>query len=180
MVNRDEENRRRLNNLYKESHKWLMACSYNITKDKNIAQELVSDLYLYLADRVNPSIWWGENSFNLMYLHSFLKTRWINKIKSNNRLTTISSHYDVIEEEYDMEFDQKLERAYNEVIEELKRLERTEDWVASKLFQIYAFTDGMTLEKLANEIKISKSTSFIKVKTAKKLIRKKVDNPFKN
>jgi predicted polyphosphate/ATP-dependent NAD kinase len=86
----------------------------------------------------------------------------------------------VIEEEYDMEFDQKLERAYNEVIEELKRLERTEDWVASKLFQIYAFTDGMTLEKLANEIKISKSTSFIKVKTAKKLIRKKVDNPFKN
>ena len=114
-----------------------------------------------------------------MYCHSFLKTRWINKIKSNNRLTTISPHYDTIEEEYDIEFDQKLETAYNEVIEELKRLERTEDWVASKLFQIYAFTDGMTLEKLASEIKISKSTSFLKVKTAKKLLRKVVDNPFK-
>ena len=179
MLNSDDENRRRLENLCKESHSWLMAVGYNTTKDKNMAEELVSDLYLYLAERVNPAIWWGANSFNLMYCHSFIKTRHINKIKSNNRLTTISPYYDVIEDEYDIEFDQKLENAYNEVIEELKNMEKTKMWPASKLFQIYSFTEGMTLEKLSSEIHISKSTSFLNVKKCKKHLKETIRNPFK-
>lgn len=179
MLNSDDENRRRLDNLYKQSHGWLMAVGRNTTKDKEMAEELVSDLYLYLAERVNPSLWWGADSFNLMYCHSFIKTRHINKIKSNNRLTTISPYYDVIEEPYDVEFDSGLEAAYNGVIEELKNMERTKLWPASKLYQMYVFTEGMTLEKLSNEIHISKSTSFLNVKKAKKHLRETVKNPFR-
>lgn len=178
MLNSDDENRRRLENLCKESHSWLIACARNITKDRDMSEELVSDLYLYLAERVNPALWWGDNSFNLMYCHSFIRTRHINKIKSNNRLTTISPYYDVIEEPYDEEFDKRLENAYNEVIEELKNMEKTKLWPASKLFQIYSFTDGMTLEKLSSEIKISKSTSFLNVKKCKKHLKETIRNPF--
>ena len=178
MLNSDDENRRRLNNLYKESHNWLMAASYNVTKDKNMAEELISDLYLYLAERVNPSIWWGENSFNLLYCHQFIKTRHINKIKAGKRMSTISPHYDVIEEEYYVEFDNKLENAYNEVIQELKDMEKTKLWPASKLYQMYVFTEGMTLEKLSSEIKISKSTSFLQVRKCKKHLRETIQNPF--
>jgi len=173
-----EENRMRLDTLCRKSHGWLTAASYNITKDRNSADELVSELYQYLAERVNPAIWWGENTFNLLYCHQFLKTRWINKIKSNNRLTTISPYYDKIEDEYDTEFDQRLETAYDEVIEELKRLEQTPDWVCSKIFQMYAFDDEMTLERLSNEISISKSTTFLTVKKAKRLLKKAVESPF--
>jgi DNA-directed RNA polymerase specialized sigma24 family protein len=179
MLNSGEENNRRLKNLYTESHSWLMAAAYNITKDKNMAEELISDLYLYLAEKVNPSIWWGDNSMNLMYCHSFIKTRYINKIKAGKRMSTISPHYDVVEDEYDVEFDKDLENAYNGVIEELKAMERTKLWPASKLYQMYVFTEGMTLEKLSNEIHISKSTSFLQVRKCKKHLRETIANPFK-
>jgi len=78
MLNKDDENRRRLENLYKESHSWLMAVAFNTSKDRDIANELVSELYLYLAEKINPSLWWGDNSMNLMYCHAFIKTRYIN------------------------------------------------------------------------------------------------------
>ena len=180
MLNSGDENIRRLENLYKESHKWLMAVAYNTSKNKEISEELVSDLYLYLAERVNPNLWWGNDSFNLMYCHSFIKTRFINKVKVLNRMCTISPHYDTIEEEYDVEFDKRLETAYDGVIEELKAMERTKLWPASKLYQMYIFTEGMTLDKLSNEIHISKSTSFLNVKKAKKHLRETIQNPFKN
>ena len=179
-MNKEDENRIRLKNLYNESHKWLMSVSYNTTKDRTQAEELVSDVYLYLAEKVNTKLWWGETSFNLMYLRAFIKTRWINKIKVQKRMSTISPHYDTIEEEYDVEFDVRLETAYNGVIEELKAMERTKLWPASKLYQMYVFTEGMTLDKLSNEIHISKSTSFLNVKKAKKHLRETIQNPFKD
>jgi len=179
MLNNEEENIRRLENLYKQSHSWLMAVAKNTTKDREVAEELVSDLYLYLAERINPSIWWGNDSFNLMYCHSFIKTRFINKIKASNRLVTISPHYDVIEEVYDTDFDASLETAYNEIINELKTMERTKLWPASKLYQMYVFNEEMTLDKISREVKISKSTAFLQVKKAKKHLKETIKNPFK-
>jgi DNA-directed RNA polymerase specialized sigma24 family protein len=179
MLNKDDENKRRLENLYKESHGWLMAVAFNTSKDRDIANELVSELYLYLAEKVNPSIWWGVNSMNLMYCHAFIKTRFLNKIKVLQRLTTISPYYDTIDEEYDIEFDEKLDIAYNQTIEELKAMERTKNWPASKLYQMYAFNDEMTLDKLSREVKISKSTAFLQIKKAKKHLKETINNPFK-
>jgi len=179
-VNKEDENRIRLKNLYNESHKWLMSVSYNTTKDRTQAEELVSDVYLYLAERVNPKLWWGETSFNLMYLRAFIKTRWLNKIKVQKRMSTISPHYDTIEEEYDVEFDKNLEIAYNQTMEELKGMERTSKWPSSKLYQLYALDDKMTLERLASEINLSKSTVFLQVKKCKKHLKDTIQNPFNN
>ena len=77
------ENNRRLDTLYRESHNWLCAVAFNFCKDKEVADELVGTLYLYLAEKCNPSLWY-LNSFNLMYAHSFLKSRFLNKIKADN------------------------------------------------------------------------------------------------
>jgi DNA-directed RNA polymerase specialized sigma24 family protein len=178
-VNKEEENNIRLSNLYKQSHKWLLSVAYNTTKDKTQAEELVSDVYLYLAERINPKLWWGVDSFNLMYLRAFIQTRWLNKIKVQKRLTSISPHYDTIEEEYDVEFDKSLDIAFNQVIEELKDMERTSKWPSSKLYQLYALNDEMTLEKLSSEIKLSKSTVFLQVKKCKKHLKDTIQNPFK-
>ena len=93
------ENNRRLELLYKQSHNWLIAVAYNLSKDKEVADELVGELYLYLAEKCNPALWY-LNSFNLMYAHSFLKSRFLNKIKSDKRKTEFTSDNDDVIEEY--------------------------------------------------------------------------------
>jgi len=72
------ENNRRLETLYKQSHSWLIAVAFNLSKDKEVAEELVGELYLYLAEKCNPSLWY-LNSFNLMYAHAFIRSRFFNK-----------------------------------------------------------------------------------------------------
>jgi hypothetical protein len=173
------ENNRRLEVLYNQSHKWLSAVSFNLAKDKEVAEDLVGELYVYLGERVNPSIWWGD-SFNLMYCHSFIKSRFLNRIKVQKRNTPLVESYDGIEEEYDTDWDNKLETAYDNVVAELKAMEFTKQWASSKLYQMYAFNDKMTLEKLASEIKISKSTAFLNCKKAKKHLKETIQNPFKD
>jgi DNA-directed RNA polymerase specialized sigma24 family protein len=174
-----QENNRRLEILHKQSHSWLVAVAFNLSKDKETAEELVCELYLYLAERCNPSIWY-LTSFNLMYCHSFIRSRFFNKIKSDKRKTELSSDYDEAEVEYDIDTDEKLEETYNAVVGELKNMERTRAWASSKLYQLYAFDKDMTLERLASEIGISKSTAFLQTKKAKVHLRSVIKNPFRS
>jgi DNA-directed RNA polymerase specialized sigma24 family protein len=172
-----KENNLRLEILYREKNDWLMSCAYNITKNRDIAEELVAELYLYVAERGNPSIWWG-NSFNLMYLHSFLKTRFINMVKQINKFDSISDTFDIQDEEYNKEFDIKIQNTYNAIVEDIENLKRTKMWSSAKLAEMYFFSD-LTLEGLAEEIGISKSTSFLNVRKIKTHIRKNHQNPFR-
>jgi DNA-directed RNA polymerase specialized sigma24 family protein len=181
-VNSKEENNKRLETLYKESHNWLVAATYNITKDKEVANDLVGELYVYLGEKVRPNLWWGKNSFNVMYAYAFLKSRYLNKVKRDKK---IKYHGDTmvddrIDEEYDIDFDERLDKCYEDVIAELKNMEVTKHWASSKLYQMYAFDPEMTLEKLASEIKISKSTAFLNVRKTKTHLKEKIKNPFRN
>ena len=172
-----EETNKRLELLYKKHNSWLMACSFNTSKDRDIAEELVAELYLYLAERPNPSIWYND-TFNLMYLRSFIQTRFINRKKVDNRTGMISDEYDKEDIPYNEERDQLWERTHDMIVEELKRMEWTRQWAPSKLAQMYFFNEGMTLEKLASEIRISKSTAFLNVKKVKKHLKEVIPNPF--
>jgi DNA-directed RNA polymerase specialized sigma24 family protein len=174
-----KENTKRLELLYRQSHNWLIAVAFNLSKDKEVADELVGELYLYLGEKCNPSIWY-LNSFNLMYCHSFIKSRFLNRIKADKRKTELSADYDEVEVEYDIDNDQRLEDAYNAIVDELKAMERTKKWASSKLYQLYAFDKDMTLERLASEIGISKSTAFLQTKKAKIHLRTTIPNPFRS
>jgi DNA-directed RNA polymerase specialized sigma24 family protein len=176
-MNNQIENTKRLEVLYKKSHSWLSACAFNIAKDEDVANDLVAELYLYLAEKVNPSLWYLD-TFNLMYLYSFIKSRFLNRIKTQSRNLPLLDNWDKEEEVYDVEYDKQLEDTYNNVIEELKQMEKTKQWASSKLAQLYFFNEEMTLEKLASEIKISKSTAFLNVKKTKTHIKNTIDNPF--
>lgn len=174
------ENTKRLEVLYRESHQWLLAATFNIVKDKDTAEDLVGELYIYLGERVNPSLWWGK-SFNVMYCYAFVKSRFLNKIKRDKKISyQANTESDISDSEYDIESDERIDKAYNQVIDELKSMERTKLWPASKLAQLYFFDDKMTLEKLSAEIKICKSTSFTQIKRAKKHLREVVENPFRS
>lgn len=174
------ENNRRLDILYRTKNDWLMASSYNITKDREAAQELVAELYTYIAERGNPNIWWGRDEYNMMYLHAFLRTRWINQIKQNSKNVPLSDKWDEVDEEYNEELDTKIQRAYDDIVEEIQQLQKTKMWSSARLAELYFFTPDMTLDKLSKDIGISKSTSFLNIRKIKQHIRLTKENPFKN
>jgi DNA-directed RNA polymerase specialized sigma24 family protein len=177
--NIENENKERLDVLYKKHHKWLLAVAINITGNTDIANELIGDLYLYLLEKRNPALWY-EDSFNLMYLRSFLQSRYYNRLKSDKRLTEFGSKNDDVDDEYDVEYDQLLETTYDNLVEELKRLEGTKMWASSKLAQLYFYDSEMTLDKLAKQIKISKSTAFLNIRKIKQHLKGNLNNPFNN
>jgi DNA-directed RNA polymerase specialized sigma24 family protein len=171
------ENNKRLDVLFRNSHGWLSAVAFNLAKDKEVADELVGELYLYLAEKCNPALWYLD-SFNLMYAHAFLNSRFLNRIKAAKRNVPLSDSYDEVENEYDVDADEKVEDVYNKMVDELKRLERTKLWAPSKIYQMYAFDKEMTFEKLASELKLSKSTVYLNCKKIKKHLKDNLDNPF--
>ena len=171
------ENNKRLDVLFRNSHGWLSAVAFNLSKDKEVADELVGELYLYLAEKCNPALWY-LNSFNLMYCHAFLNSRFLNRIKAAKRNVQLSDSYDEVETEYNVDADEKIDDVYNKMVDELKRLERTRLWAPSKIYQMYAFDKEMTFEKLASELKLSKSTVYLNCKKIKKHLKDNLDNPF--
>lgn len=173
------ENNRRLDILFRQKNDWLMASSYNITKDRDAAEELVAELYTYIAERGNPNIWWGKDEYNMMYLHAFLKTRWINQIKQRDKNVQLPEKWDKVDEEYNAELDIKMQECYDDIVNEINELQRTKMWSSAKLAELYFFTPDMTLDKLSKNIGISKSTSFLNIRKIKQHIRLTKKNPFK-
>jgi RNA polymerase sigma factor (sigma-70 family) len=172
-----EETNRRLEHLYVSHSKWLESVSFKITKDKNQSEELIGELYLYLAERPNPNLWYAT-SFNLMYLRSFIHSRFINSKKRDNKMSSLSEYNDVPYEEYDEEGDDRFEQCWNMMMDELESLKKQKGWSSAKLFELYYFGDT-TLEKLSSEVGISLSTTFMNVKKTKEHLKKTLPNPFK-
>jgi hypothetical protein len=171
------ENNKRLEILHNEHMDWLLSIGYNITKNRELAKELIAELFLYLAEKGNPNLWYLK-SFNLMYCRSFIMSRFLNHIKSSNRLEGLPKDWDEIDTEYDFESDEKLETAYTDVQDELNRLQQTKMWASAKLAELYLYSDK-TLEGVSNDIGVSRSTSYLHVKKIKKHLRETIDSPFK-
>jgi RNA polymerase sigma factor (sigma-70 family) len=175
-----EEVNIRLTNLHNNHHKWLYACAYNQSKDTRVSEDLVQELYLYLATKRNPKLFYND-SFNLLYCHNFIRSRYINFIKRENKTSLISEtpseRIDKEDSVYDIEYDKKLHHAYDMIKEELERLSKTKMWSSSKLYELYAFSE-LTMEELSTEIGLSKSTVFLNIKKIKEHLKEVINNPF--
>ena len=171
---------RRLTNLYTESNTWLVREAKKITKNKEEAEDLVQELFEYLHLKQNPKLWWGDTSYNLFYCNKFLHSRFMNKTKKLNRVKLMGD-YTAWEEQdeiiYDEEKDLQIQRAHDQILSELKQLEKTKMWPQSKIFQLYWMSDD-TLDEVAKKIKISKSTTFLAVKKIRKYLEQVIDNPY--
>lgn len=174
------ENNKRLELLFRKHNTWLRQVCWNICKDEEMVNDLVSELYLYLAENGNENLYYSDGTFNLGYCNSFLKSRFINKVKVQNRHVEYEPDTDIEEEYYDEEYDSSLENAYDGIKKEFKRLQSTDKWASAKIAELYYFGKGTTIEKLAEEIGVSKSTIFLHIKSMKQHIRNEVTNPFKD
>jgi len=173
------ETNRRLEHLYISHSGWLKSVANNITKDKREGEELVAELYLYLAERPNSNLWYST-SFNLMYLRAFIHSRFINGKKRGSKTTQIrEGDNGIVYEEYDVESDERFETCWNEMIGELEVLKKEKNWHSALLFEHYYFNDDMTLQKLSDEIGISLSTTYMHTKRIKEHLKENLTNPFK-
>jgi RNA polymerase sigma factor (sigma-70 family) len=160
-----------------DSNHWLIKHASKITKSKEEGEDLVQELYEYLHKKCNPKIFWGT-AYNMFYCYRFLESRWINKTKKLNRVVYKEEMpEEVMEEEYDIDRDLELQTAHEEVMQELTKLKVTRMWPQAKIFELYWMSDK-TLDEVARDTKISKSTVFLSVKKVRKYLESTLDNPF--
>ena len=172
-----KEHQKRLEVLFLKHHNWLMQCAYNISKDMDIAEDLCGQLYIYLAEKVNPSLYYAD-SFNLMYARAFLSSRFLNKTKRDKKVIYCEEYdTDTEEEVYDIGQDTDMENAYDDVLTELNHLKQTKLWSSARIYELYSFGE-YTLDGLAQELNLSKSTIFLAVKKIKGHLKEKINNPF--
>lgn len=172
------ETNHRLEHLHLSHSSWLKSVSYNITKNRDDADELVQELYLYLAEKPNPSIYYST-SFNLMYCRAFLSSRWINWKKREGRNLPLFDFTDIVDTEYDVDGDNRFEGCWKQMMDELDKMKREKGWGAAYLFQMYMFSDD-SLEEVSKKIGVSLSTTFMNVKKTKLKLREKLKNPFRD
>jgi len=170
------ENNKRLEVLYKKHDKWLRQVSWNICKDKNMVDDLVAELYLYLAEKKNEKIYYLD-SFNLQYCRSFISSRFINRIKIENKFTNEVDD-NRLEDDYDTQFDRGIDDTLQQIKTFLKQKQKGPKWVSAKIAELYYFGDKKTIEGLADEIGVSKSTIFLHIKSVRNEIKDNFDNPF--
>jgi len=169
---------KRLEVLYNTKYKWLLNEAKKLTKNREESEDLVQELFEYLHIKCNPKLFY-EDSYNIFYCNKFLHSRFMNKTKKLNKTIIVEKMKDLPDEDiYDIEFDTKLETAHNQVISELKDLQRTRLWPSGKIFELYWMSTD-TLDETAKKIGISKSTTFIAVKKIRKYLKNTIDNPFK-
>lgn len=168
----------RLETLYTKHHNWLGSVAYNLSKNQTTTEDLVSELYLYLSEKCNPKLWY-KDSFNLQYCLHFMRSRFINGIKRDGKSKPLSEDWDTINEEYDVERDERIDSAYEEVKNEINAMKNKRGWSSAMIYEHYWFSDK-TLDEVSKDIGISKSTVFLAVKKVKKHLNNNIENPFKN
>ncbi len=78
---------------------------------------------------------------------------------------------------YDEDVDLAMQKAHDDILNELKQLEKTRMWASSKIFQLYWMSDK-TLDEVAKDIGISKSTTFLAVRKIKNYLKEVIRNPY--
>ena len=153
-----------------------MSCAYNLSKDVDIANDLVGELYIYLGEKNSEKLYYLD-SFNLKYCQMFLSSRFYNKCNRDKKMVVTDRFTDDMDGEYDYEGDYRLEDSWNELKDELSTLKKGNMWSSAQLYEMYQF-ENLTMEELSKRIGISKSTTFLNIKKIKEHLRNTINNPF--
>ena len=123
----NKEIKQRIEVLFKEHGVWLIQAATNITKNREEAEDLVGDLYIYLLEKGTPKIYY-KASINALYCYRFLQTRWVNKVVKRDKIRISADVYEMkwepIDEVYSSEQDEEIMNSFDSVQEELQRLQK--------------------------------------------------------
>lgn len=164
------DNNQLVDHTYRKHHTWLIQCAYNLTNNKDKAEELVQDLYLRLMEMKDCKKIMYKQDVNLYYLYRMLKSIFLNGLKKQTSTLPLDDDlYNLAAEEYsysaDNEFEERL-RLTNECLDEMY-------WFDAKLLRVYLDEDH-SIQSLHNVTGISNSTIWSSLKKTKKYVKEYV------
>ena len=164
------DNNQLVDHTYRKHHTWLIQCAYNLTNNKDKAEELVQDLYLRLLEMKDCKKIMYKQDVNLYYLYRMLKSIFLNGLKKQTSTLPLDDDlYNLAAEEYsysaDNEFEERL-RLTNECLDEMY-------WFDAKLLRVYLDEDH-SIQSLHNVTGISNSTIWSSLKKTKKYVKEYV------
>ena len=164
------DNNQLVDHTYRKHHTWLIQCAYNLTNNKDKAEELVQDLYLRLMEMKDCKKIMYKQDVNLYYLYRMLKSIFLNGLKKQTSTLPLNDDlYNLAAEEYsysaDNEFEERL-RLTNECLDEMY-------WFDAKLLRVYLDEDH-SIQSLHNVTGISNSTIWSSLKKTKKYVKEYV------
>lgn len=172
--------------LTKKNSEW-MSMAMSICRDKNIAKDLVQDMYLRLNRYIdNPEKIMKNDEVNSFFVYITLRNLFYDykKDKNNNssRFEEYKSYYTDDSDESvvakfatlpeDRETDDLMEEAYHKISEAIYKEVSTWHWYDEKLFKLYFLTDN-SLRDIAKDTKISLTSIYNSCKNYKKIIEEK-------
>lgn len=172
------EIRKRLDVLHRKHYSWLFSCGFKVSKSKIVTEDLIQELYVYLAQKQDENLFYAD-SFNLQYCRAFILSRFYNLTKVEGRWGTMPSDYEEEDTPYNEEQDRKIDETYKQLLSELEKMKKMKGWSSAMLAELYWFSD-LTFDELSKEIGISKSTAFLNVRKTKERLKLKLKNPFED
>ena len=147
-----------------------MQCAFNLTQDKEAADDLTQELYLYLMQMKDINKIRYNNTVNLFYLYKTLKSKFLNGIKQNKKIQVVPIEEDFLEIE-DTQYDEARDEEFEIMLEATKHLLETDvHWFDSKLLQTYLYEDH-SIASLHKATGISKSSIWSSLDKTRKYIK---------
>lgn len=161
--------------VYQSHHVWITQVAYNFTQDKEAAEDLTQELYLYLMQMKDINKIRYNNTVNLFYLYKALKSKFLNGIKQNKKITILPVEEDYLEIE-DQEYSYDRDEEFETMLAATKDLLETDvHWFDAKLLQTYINEDH-SIASLHQATGISKSSIWTSLDKTRKYIKSSYDS----
>jgi hypothetical protein len=168
-----ESNNQLVEHTYRRHNTWLLQCAYNLTNNKDKANELVQDLYLRLLELKDIKKIIYKNDINLFYLYKMLRSIFLNGTKKSITMLPIDEELcNMSHSEYDYEADDKFESM---LVLTNQALDQHIHWFDAKLLRVY-IEDDHSIQSLHNATGISNSTIWTSMKKTKQYVKDYVKN----
>jgi hypothetical protein len=153
--------------IHKHHHKWLSQVAFNLTQDRDNAEDLIQEVYVYLMEMKDIEKIRYNGTVNLFYIYKTIKSKFLNSIKKTKKVTILPIEEDFLEIE-DLEYDIEKDAEFEVMLEQTKHLlENQVHWFDARLLQTY-IEESHSIASLHIATGISKSsiwTSLSKTKT---------------
>lgn len=161
--------------VYDNHHNWLLQVGFNFCQDREKAEDLVQELYVYLLEMKDIGKIGYNSTVNLFYLYKILKSKFLNQIKQNNKITVLAIEEDYLNIE-DLEYDEDKDREFESMLKTTKHLLESEiHWYDSKLLMTY-INEKHSIASLHKATGISKSSIWTSLTKTKGYIKNSYDN----
>ena len=156
--------------VYLNHHVWISQVAFNFTQDKDTAEDLTQELYLYLMQMKDINKIRYNNTVNLFYLYKALKSKFLNSIKQSKKIQILPVEEDFLEIE-DQEYNYDKDEEFEIMLQATKGLLETDiHWFDAKLLQTYINEDH-SIASLHQATGISKSSIWTSLDKTRKYIK---------